>query len=107
MKAIQISSPGADFEIIEKEIPEPGNNEVLIKVEACGVCHGDSISKEGHFPDIKYPIIPGHEVVGIVHKVGSIQAGKQGKGLVSAGLVVIVINVALVVRAILEPARNP
>ena len=71
MKAIQISSPGADFEIIEKEIPEPGNNEVLIKVEACGVCHGDSISKEGHFPDIKYPIIPGHEVVGIVHKVGS------------------------------------
>ena len=70
MKAIQISSPGADFEIIQKEIPEPNDNEVLIKVEACGICHGDAIAKEGHFPGIKYPIIPGHEVVGIVDKVG-------------------------------------
>ena len=70
MKAAQISSPGADFEIIEKEIPEPGNNEVLIKVEACGICHGDAVSKEGHFPGIKYPIIPGHEVVGVIEKAG-------------------------------------
>ena len=70
MKAIQVSSPGADFELIQKEIPEPGNNEVLIKVEACGVCHGDAMTKEGHFPGIKYPIIPGHEVVGIVDKAG-------------------------------------
>jgi D-arabinose 1-dehydrogenase-like Zn-dependent alcohol dehydrogenase len=70
MKAIQVSSPGADFELIQKEIPKPGNNEVLIKVEACGVCHGDAITKEGHFPGIKYPIIPGHEVVGIVDKAG-------------------------------------
>ncbi len=71
MKAIQISSPGADFELVQKEIPEPENNEVLIKVEACGICHGDAISKEGHFPGIKYPITPGHEVVGIVDKVGA------------------------------------
>ncbi|HEY5122199.1 MAG TPA: alcohol dehydrogenase [Ignavibacteria bacterium] len=70
MKAVQVSSPGADFEIIQKEIPEPGNNEVLIKVEACGICHGDAIAKEGHFPGIKYPIVPGHEVVGIVDKIG-------------------------------------
>jgi propanol-preferring alcohol dehydrogenase len=70
MKAIQVSSPGADFELIQKEIPEPGNNEVLIKIEACGICHGDAITKEGHFPGIKYPIIPGHEVVGIVDKAG-------------------------------------
>jgi propanol-preferring alcohol dehydrogenase len=70
MKAILVSSPGADFVIIQKEIPEPGNNEVLIKVEACGICHGDAIAKEGHFPGIKYPIIPGHEVVGIVDKTG-------------------------------------
>ncbi|MGA2822863.1 MAG: alcohol dehydrogenase [Bacteroidales bacterium] len=70
MKAIQVSSPGADFELIQKEIPEPGNNEVLIKVETCGVCHGDAMAKEGHFPGIKYPIIPGHEVVGIVDKAG-------------------------------------
>jgi len=71
MKAIQVSKPGADFELIQKEIPTPGNYEVLIKVEACGICHGDSVSKEGHFPGIKYPIIPGHEVVGVVDKVGS------------------------------------
>lgn len=70
MKAIQISSPGADFEIIQKEIPQPRDNEVLIKVEACGICHGDAIAKEGHFPGIKYPIIPGHEVIGIVDRVG-------------------------------------
>jgi len=72
MKAVQVSSPGAGFEIIQKEIPEPVNNEVLIKVEACGICHGDAISKEGHFPGIKYPIIPGHEVVGIVEKAGTL-----------------------------------
>jgi len=71
MRAIQVSSPGADFELVQKEIPEPGNNEVLIKVQACGICHGDAISKEGHFPGIKYPIIPGHEVIGIVDKIGS------------------------------------
>jgi propanol-preferring alcohol dehydrogenase len=71
MKAIQVSKPGADFEIIQKEIPTPADYEVLIKVEACGICHGDSVAKEGHFPGIKYPIIPGHEVVGIVDKVGA------------------------------------
>ena len=70
MKAIQISGPGAEFELIEKEIPEPGNNEVLIKVEACGICHGDAMAKEGRYPGIKYPIIPGHEVVGKVVKTG-------------------------------------
>jgi len=71
MKAIRIAGPGADFELIEKEIPEPGINEVLIKVEACGICHGDSVAKLGHYPGIKYPIIPGHEVVGVVVKQGS------------------------------------
>jgi alcohol dehydrogenase, propanol-preferring len=71
MRAIQIKSPGTDFELVQKEIPEPKNNEVLIKVEACGICHGDAIAKEGHMPGIKYPIIPGHEVVGIVDKTGS------------------------------------
>jgi D-arabinose 1-dehydrogenase-like Zn-dependent alcohol dehydrogenase len=75
MRAIQVNSPGADFELVQKEIPEPGKNEVLIKVEACGICHGDAISKEGHFPGIKYPITPGHEVVGIVNKTGSMVTG--------------------------------
>ena len=71
MKAIQIKAAGADFELVQIEIPEPKEKEVLIKVEACGICHGDAIAKDGHMPGIKYPIIPGHEVVGIVDKVGS------------------------------------
>lgn len=71
MKAIQVNSPGADFELVRKEVPEPKENEVLIKVEACGVCHGDAVTKEGHFPGIQYPRIPGHEVVGLIDKLGS------------------------------------
>src|ERR1035437_946128 len=80
MKAVLVKSPGADFELIQKEIPEPKDNEVLIKVEACGVCHGDSVAKEGHMPGVKYPIVPGHEVVGIVEKAGSqVTAWKVGQ----------------------------
>ena len=71
MKAIQISSPGNDFELVHKEVPKPKENEVLIKVEACGVCHGDSIVKEGRFPGLQYPRTPGHEVVGIIDQLGS------------------------------------
>lgn len=70
MKAVQISEPGADFELIRKEILEPGENEVRIKVQACGVCHGDAVVKEGRFPGIQYPRVPGHEVVGIIDKPG-------------------------------------
>ena len=71
MRAIQVSAPRADFELVQKEIPEPGNNEVLIKVQACDICHGDALSKEGHYQGIKYPIVPEHEVIGIVDKIGS------------------------------------
>jgi propanol-preferring alcohol dehydrogenase len=80
MKAIQVSAPGADFELVQKEIPQPGDNEVLIKVEACGICHGDAIAKEGRFPGIKYPITPGHEVVGVIDKIGStVKTWKAGQ----------------------------
>ena len=60
MKAIQVSAPGSDFELVEREIPEPKEGEVLIKVQACGVCHGDAIVKAGHYPGLTYPRIPGH-----------------------------------------------
>ncbi len=63
MKAVQVNSPGGKFELVRKEVPEPKENEVLIKVAACGICHGDSVTKEGHFPGIVYPRIPGHEVI--------------------------------------------
>jgi propanol-preferring alcohol dehydrogenase len=71
MKAVQISSPGSDFELVYNEVPKPKENEVLIRVEACGVCHGDAIVKEGRFPGLHYPRIPGHEVVGIIDQLGS------------------------------------
>ncbi|MGB9212556.1 MAG: alcohol dehydrogenase catalytic domain-containing protein, partial [Halobacteriota archaeon] len=71
MKAVQISKPGGDFELVQKEIPQPIENEVRIKVQACGVCHGEAVVKEGTFPDIKYPRVPGHEVVGTIDKLGS------------------------------------
>ena len=70
MKAMQISKPGGDFELVQKEIPLPKENEVRLKVQACGICHGDAVVKEGHFPGIQYPRVPGHEVVGIVDKTG-------------------------------------
>lgn len=80
MKAIQVRSAGADFELVEREIPEPKEHEVLIKVEACGICHGDALVKEGHFPGLSYPRIPGHEVVGTIEKLGpSVKAWKAGQ----------------------------
>jgi len=75
MRAIQVRAPGADFELVEREIPEPKAQEVLIRVEACGICHGDSLAKEGGFPGLTYPRVPGHEVVGTVHQLGSAVAG--------------------------------
>ena len=71
MKAMQVSAPGGDFKLVQKEIPEPREHEVLLKVQACGVCHGDAIVKEGYFPGLSYPRTPGHEVVGTIAKLGS------------------------------------
>jgi D-arabinose 1-dehydrogenase-like Zn-dependent alcohol dehydrogenase len=71
MKAAQIPAPGADFRIVELEIPDPGAGHVRIKVQACGVCHSDVLTKEGLWPGIQYPRAPGHEVVGIVDEVGA------------------------------------
>lgn len=71
MHAAQIASPGAPLEIVERDIPEPSTGQVRIKVQACGVCHRDSLVKEGHWPGLKYPRVPGHEVVGIVDALGA------------------------------------
>ncbi len=61
MKAIEISAPGTEFELVEREVPEPLAGEVRIKVAACGVCHSDVFVKEGVFPGIEYPRIPGQQ----------------------------------------------
>jgi len=67
---MEISRKGADFTLVERDIPEPGPRNVRVRVEACGVCHSDSVVKDGLFPGITYPIIPGHEVVGVIDAVG-------------------------------------
>jgi D-arabinose 1-dehydrogenase-like Zn-dependent alcohol dehydrogenase len=80
MKMAQVSKPGAGFQIVEREIPEPGAGEVRIKVQACGVCHSDALTKEGYWPGIQYPRVPGHEVAGIVDEVGpGVSAWKKGQ----------------------------
>ena len=71
MKAVQVTKGKGPFEIVERDIPEPGNGEVRIKVEACGVCHSDVLTKEGLWPGIKYPRIPGHEIAGRIDSVGA------------------------------------
>ncbi len=70
MKVAQISKPGGDFELVEREIPEPGRGQVRVKVEACGICHSDFVVKDGLWPGLQYPRVPGHEVAGRVHAVG-------------------------------------
>jgi D-arabinose 1-dehydrogenase-like Zn-dependent alcohol dehydrogenase len=79
MKAVQVPKPGADFEVVEREIPEPSTGQVRVRVQACGICHSDVITKEGLFPGISYPRVPGHEVVGVIDAVGpSVDDWKKG-----------------------------
>jgi D-arabinose 1-dehydrogenase-like Zn-dependent alcohol dehydrogenase len=80
MKVAQVSNPGADFQIVERKLPEPGAGQVRIKVQACGVCHSDVLTKEGSWPGIQYPRVPGHEVAGIVDDVGArVSEWKKGQ----------------------------
>jgi D-arabinose 1-dehydrogenase-like Zn-dependent alcohol dehydrogenase len=80
MRVVQVSRPNGPLEIVEREIPEPGAGSVRIKVEACGICHSDSVTKEGTWPGIQYPRVPGHEIAGIVDAIGASVAGwKEGQ----------------------------
>ena len=71
MRAVQVAHKGGPFELVERDLPEPGPDEVRIRVHACGVCHSDSIAKEGLFPTVAYPIVPGHEIAGVIDAVGA------------------------------------
>ncbi len=75
MRAVPITAPGASLEIVEREIPDPGPGSVRIKVQACGICHSDSLTKDGTMPGLQYPRVPGHEVVGLIDAVGPEVAG--------------------------------
>jgi D-arabinose 1-dehydrogenase-like Zn-dependent alcohol dehydrogenase len=80
MKAAQVPKAGADFEIVEREIPKPGAGQALIKVQACGVCHSDVLTKEGQWPGIEYPRVPGHEIAGIIDELGDgVSEWKKGQ----------------------------
>ena len=80
MTAVQISRPGAPFEVIKREVPAPGPNQVRIKVDACGVCHSDVFVKEGHWPGLQYPRVTGHEVAGVIDEVGpGVTTWKKGQ----------------------------
>src|ERR1700687_1617999 len=71
MKAVQVSKPGGNFELVERNVPEPGRNQVRVEVEVCGSCHRDVLVKEGYWPGIQYPRVPGHEIAGRIDAVGA------------------------------------
>jgi len=75
MRVAQVPQPNGPLELVEREIPQPSAGQVRIKVQACGVCHSDSVTKQGLFPNIQYPRVPGHEVIGSVDAIGSGVAG--------------------------------
>lgn len=70
MKVAQVAKAGGDFEIVERDIPQPGPGHVRIRVQACGVCHSDVLTKEGGWPGLQYPRVPGHEVAGVIDEAG-------------------------------------
>lgn len=70
IRVVQIPHAGGDFELVEREVPEPKRGEVRVRVQACGICHSDSFAKDGTFPGIPYPIVPGHEIAGVIEALG-------------------------------------
>jgi len=85
MRAVQVPAAGAEFQIVEREIPEPGPGQVRIKVQACGICHSDALTKEGHWPGISYPRVPGHEVAGLIDALGAGVSGWRAGQRVGVG----------------------
>jgi D-arabinose 1-dehydrogenase-like Zn-dependent alcohol dehydrogenase len=71
MRAVHVAEPNGPLSVVERPIPNPRSVQVRIRVEACGVCHSDAYAKTGHFPGLTYPIIPGHEVAGVIDAVGA------------------------------------
>jgi len=71
MRAVEVTSPQGPLKMVEREIPQPGPRQVRIKVQACGLCHSDSFTKEGTWPGITYPRVPGHEIAGVIDAIGA------------------------------------
>jgi D-arabinose 1-dehydrogenase-like Zn-dependent alcohol dehydrogenase len=80
MKAAQISKAGGDWELVEREVPAPGHGQVRVKVEACGICHSDALVKDGVWPGLQFPRVPGHEIAGRVDALaGDVTAWHEGQ----------------------------
>lgn len=80
MRAVQVPEAGGDFEVVERDVPDPGPEEVRVAVDACGVCHSDAFLKDGQWPGVEYPRIPGHEVIGHVDRVGErVETWEEGE----------------------------
>jgi D-arabinose 1-dehydrogenase-like Zn-dependent alcohol dehydrogenase len=71
MRVVQVAEPNGPFSLVERPVPDPKPGEVRIRVEACGICHSDMFAKTGSFPGMKYPIIPGHEIAGVIDAIGA------------------------------------
>jgi NADPH:quinone reductase-like Zn-dependent oxidoreductase len=85
-KYVQVAKAGGPLELVMRDVPDPGAGEVRVRVEACGVCHSDSITVAGLFPSLAYPRVPGHEIVGTVDAVGSgVAQWKPGQRVGMAG----------------------
>src|SRR5437867_1290548 len=85
MRVVQVPRAKAVFEIVERNIPDPAAAQVRVKVQACGVCHSDSITKEGNWPAMQYPRVPGHEIAGVVDEIGSDVKGWKAGDRVGIG----------------------
>jgi D-arabinose 1-dehydrogenase-like Zn-dependent alcohol dehydrogenase len=70
MRVVQVARKDGPFEMVERDLPQPGPGEVRVKVQACGVCHSDSIARQGLLPTVPHPIVPGHEIAGVIDEVG-------------------------------------
>jgi D-arabinose 1-dehydrogenase-like Zn-dependent alcohol dehydrogenase len=70
MRGVQVAEPGGPLELVEREIPEPESGEARVRVQACGVCHSDAVAKAGAFPGMRFPLVPGHEVAGLIDALG-------------------------------------
>ena len=81
MRAMVVRKAGGPIETEERDLPVPGHDEIRVRVQACGVCHSDSLTKEGLFPGIEYPRVPGHEVAGVIDAVGpGVPGWEPGEG---------------------------
>jgi len=85
MRVVQVSEAGGPFELVERDVPSPGRGEALVRVHACGICHSDSYAKEGGFPGVSFPSVPGHEIAGAIEALGEDVRGWEVSQRVGVG----------------------